>query len=295
MKTCDIQIRDPFILKHENMYYMFGSTDKDIWKADGVGFDAYKSTDLENWDGPYQAFRPEKDFWGTKNFWAPEVYLYDGAFYMFASFIGNGCNRGTAVLKASHPLGSFEPLGDGAVTPLEWMCLDGTLYMDESGQPWIVFCHEWVQIGDGTICAAKLSDDLLRTVSEPVVLFSSSEAKWSAKAFSPSNNIEGYVTDGCNMYRMKNGKLIMLWSCVGEKGYCIGYAISESGDILGPWKQAPIPLFDKDGGHGMIFESFEGKLLLAIHSPNDTPNERAVFINLQETEEGLEIIRAKEI
>jgi hypothetical protein len=259
---------------------MYGSTDKDIWRADGVGFDVYTGRDLINWNGAYPCFRPPAGFWGQRNFWAPEVFLYKGGFYMFASFIGDGFMRGTAVLKADNPLGPFMPWSRGAVTPKDWMCLDGTLHIEEDGGPWIVFCHEWVQIGDGTICAARLNDDLSRTVSEPVTLFSSSEASWSRKTFSPSNNIEGYVTDGCFMHRLQDGRLIMYWSCVGEEGYCLGFAASESGHVTGPWKQAEQPLFAKDGGHGMVFRSFDGKLMLALHSPNKTPHERAVFIEL---------------
>ena len=63
MHISHIQIRDPFILKHAGYYYMYGSTDKNIWYGPGTGFDVYKSTDLENWSGPIPAFRPPKGFW----------------------------------------------------------------------------------------------------------------------------------------------------------------------------------------------------------------------------------------
>ncbi|MCL2702614.1 MAG: glycoside hydrolase family 43 protein [Defluviitaleaceae bacterium] len=289
MLVADIQIRDPFILKHGGLFYMYGSTDKDIWRGNGVGFDVYTGQDLVNWDGPFPAFRPPEGFWGTRNFWAPEVFACKNEFFMFASFIGDGFMRGTAILKSERPTGPFLPWSRGAVTPANWMCLDGTLHIDESGEPWIVFCHEWVQVGDGTVCAARLSADLSGAVSEPVKLFSSSEAVWSRKAFSPSNNIEGYVTDGCFLHRMSGGKLLMIWSCIGEMGYCLGYAVSESGHVLGPWKQAKKPLFAEDGGHGMIFRDFEDRLMLAMHSPNKTPNERAVFVGLEETADGLRL------
>jgi len=291
MHRSEIQIRDPFILKYACQYYMYGSTDKDIWRGPGTGFDVYKSDDLDNWSGPIPAFRPPDSFWGTENFWAPEVYEYENAFYMFASFIGKGYKRGTAILKAENPEGPFYPHSQGAVTPKDWMCLDGTFYVDRNKQPWIVFCHEWVQIGDGRICAARLSDDLTKMASEPITLFSSTEAHWSTEVYSPSHNRRGYVTDGCYMYRMKNGKLLLLWSCMGDQGYCIAYAVSETGSILGPWKQAENPLFNRDGGHGMVFSTYDDRLLLSIHSPNKTPNERAVFLELKETADGLEAVR----
>ena len=312
MLLSEIQIRDPFVLLHDGYYYLYGSTDKDIWKGEGTGFDAYRSRDLADWDGPIPVFRPPSGFWGTRNFWAPEVYEYKQAFYMLASFMGDGsiCSRsigdgsignrsigdgsigdrsmrGTAILKAENPEGPFRTWSDGAVTPRDWMCLDGTLYFDPNGEPWIVFCHEWVQVGDGEVCAAQLDSSLSYTVSEPIVLFTSKQAAWSHKAYSPSNQIEGYVTDGCFPYTLSNGKLLMLWSCIGKDGYCLGYAISDNGSITGPWRQAETPLFTSDGGHGMIFRDYNDRLLLTLHRPNKTPYERAVFIGLKETEDGL--------
>lgn len=286
MRTDEIQIRDPFILKAEGQYYLFGSTDPDIWKSDGIGFDVYVGCDLEQWEGPLPAFRPPENFWGTKNFWAPEVYAYQDAYYMFASFIGEGYRRGTAILRAERPVGPFLPWSNGAVTPNDWMCLDGTFFV-ESGEPWIIFCHEWVQIGDGTVCAAKLNCNLSNITSEPMVLFHSSQTPWSSKAFSPSNKIEGFVTDGCFLHRLPSGKLLLLWSCIGSEGYCLGYAVSDSGLLAGPWRQTESPLFAKDGGHGMIFRAYDGRLLLTLHTPNQSPHERAVFFELEELDDGL--------
>ena len=291
MKTSDIQIRDPFILKDRHQYYLFGSTDQNIWRdAIPTGFDAYAGSDLENWEGPYAAFRPPEGFWGTKNFWAPEVHCYQGSYYMFATFYSEKDMRGTAILKSHEPTGPFEEWSNGAVTPKDWMCLDGTLYIDDENKPWMVFCHEWVQIENGTVCAVRLTEDLKEAIGEPVTLFNSHDAPWSKIAESKSNQIKGWVTDGCFLHRMKNGKLLMLWSCMGDEGYCIGYAISPNGKITGLWEQAQEPLFQKDGGHGMIFETYDGELMLSIHSPNNSPMERARFIPIHETENGLELI-----
>jgi arabinan endo-1,5-alpha-L-arabinosidase len=290
MHSSEIQIRDPYILKDNGKYYMFGSTDENIWgDVLGIGFNVYIGDNLENWEGPYEAFKPKRNFWGKTNFWAPEVYKYNGSYYMFATFRGDD-TRGTSILKSNNPIGPFEPWSDGCVTPKDWMCLDGTFYVDEDNIAWMVFCHEWIQIENGTVCAVRLSSDLKTSIGEVIELFKSSDALWSHKAYSKSNNVSGWVTDGCNFHKMKNGKLLLQWSCVGEQGYCIGYAISENGKLTGPWKQCEKPIFKKDGGHGMIFETYDGKLLLAIHTPNDTPNERVAFFELTETEDGIILI-----
>lgn len=291
MHISEIQIRDPFVALEGGKYYLFGSTDKDIWKAKGEGFDVYVSAgSLDEFEGPFPAFRPPADFWSDTNFWAPEVHRHDGAWFMFATFKPKDGRRGTAILKSANDImGPYVPwsadaAGNSApVTPPEWECLDGTFFM-EDGKPWMVFCHEWQQTRDGEICAMPLSADLRGREdagAQPLLLFRASEAPWSAelKGRAPGS----YVTDGPFLRRAQDGRLFMLWSSFDEAGnYAIGLAHSRSGKIAGPWSQAKEPLYSADGGHGMLFRDKDGKLRLAIHSPNKTPFERPLFVELDE-------------
>ncbi|MDR2792782.1 MAG: glycoside hydrolase family 43 protein [Treponema sp.] len=291
----DIHIRDPFVVPSDGRYYLFGSTDKDIWRSPGVGFDMYVGTgSLDEFDGPFPAFRPPDGFWSAKNFWAPEVHPHRGAYYMFATFLPKKGRRGTAVLKSeSGIMGPYLPWSlnaqgaPGNVTPAEWECLDGTFFMEE-GKPWMVFCHEWRQVGDGEICAMPLTEDLMQAAGEPRLLFRSSEAAWSYEL--PARAPGSYVTDGPFMHRAQDGTLLMLWSAFGKEGnYCIGAARSEDGTLLGRWKQDIDPLYAADGGHGMVFRDFDGTLRLAIHSPNSHSYERAFFIAVTETNNTLRV------
>ena len=81
----------------------------------------------------------------------------------------------------------------------------------------------------------------------------------------------------------------MLWSSFGRQGYGIGIARSQSGRLLGPWIHHLTPLWAKDGGHGMIFRTFEGRLFLTLHAPNQTPHERAAFYELEERNDTLHL------
>jgi arabinan endo-1,5-alpha-L-arabinosidase len=81
----------------------------------------------------------------------------------------------------------------------------------------------------------------------------------------------------------------MLWSSFGAGGYTVGIARSTSGDILGPWQQVPEPLFAGDGGHCMVFRTFDGQLCLTFHRPNQSPDERPHFVTLRETGSSIEI------
>ncbi|GAB4004108.1 hypothetical protein GCM10029992_48090 [Glycomyces albus] len=210
----DIQIRDPFVLRvpEQDRYYLFGSTDPNIWSGPATGFDTYWSTDLADWHGPIPAFRPGPDFWSRTQYWAPEVHRYGGAYYMFATFTAEGRRRGTQVLRAESPEGPYEPWSDGPLTPRDWECLDGTLHV-EDGRPHMVFCHEWKDVGDGEVRSVRLTPDLRGTIGEPELLFSASQAPWARPLDRPGPT--AHVTDGPFLHRNADGTLLMLWSSMG--------------------------------------------------------------------------------
>lgn len=277
MKREEINIRDPFILPYEGKYYLYGSRGSEVWGDSATGLDVYVSADLENWSEPKEIFTRTPDFWADRHYWAPEVYAYNGAFYMFASFKSADRRRGTMVLRAAAPDGKFTVWSSGTITPPDWEALDGTLYIAKNGTPYMIFCHEWVQITVGEICAVEMSADLKRAVGEPFTLFKANEASWIRSG-------EGgiYVTDGPFPYRCEDGALLLLWSSMGDEGYTEAIAVSDNGDIDGNWVQRDELLFKKDGGHGMIFKDFDGNPRLALHSPNKHPLERPKFFILKE-------------
>jgi len=295
MKTEDIQVRDPFILpdETEGLYYLFGTTDPNCWKGPGQGFNCFQSRDLREWTGPIPAFRPPKGFWGTTQFWAPEVHRFNGRFYLFASFKADQRYRGTQVLASEAAAGPYVPLTDGPITPPDWECLDGTFHVDRQGNPWVVFCHEWVQVHNGAIYALQLSPDLKRAAGRPVFLFNASEAPWVLRPEWPNeespHRFPTYVTDGPFLHRVATGALLMLWSSFGKTGYAMGIARSETGEVTGPWRQAAEPLWAKDGGHGMVFRAFDGRLFLTLHAPNETPHERPLFVEIEECADALRL------
>ena len=289
MKIQDIHIRDPFVLLENGVYYMYGTRCAGVgYSFRGKGLDVYTSTDLETWSDPHECFTRPENFWSDRDFWAPEVHKWQGAFYMFVSFHAENAMRGTQILRAESPMGPFLPISEGPVTPRDWMCLDGTLYVDKNGDPWIVFCHEWVQITNGTVCALRLTQDLTASIGEPVELFAAKDPAWVT---SHSAEAEGYVTDGPFLWRAENGRLFMLWSSFSAPGcYAEAVAVSESGEITGPWHHADVPLFSKDGGHGMLFRDKEERILLVLHRPNHSPLERPCLIPVRETEEGFALV-----
>jgi len=301
VRLSDIRIRDPFVLESSpGSFVLFGTTDENVWGGPATGFDCYTSSDLDRWEGPIEAFRPPEGFWSDTQFWAPEVHAHDGRFFMFATFVASSSRvRGVAVLVSDQPTGPFVPWSDGPLTPPGIPCLDGTLFIDDDFQPWLVYSRgsEGIPggaagIADGEMHALRLSGDLREPMGTPELLFTASSASWSRPLRFPAGvepppalNLatDPLFTDGPFLVRSLCGALLMLWSSFGEEGYAMGVATSVGGSILGPWAQSSEPLWARNGGHGMLLAASTGTNHLVFHTPNDTPHERATLVEVELT------------
>ena len=80
------------------------------------------------------------------------------------------------------------------------------------------------------------------------------------------HNRPNKVTDGPFVFRTKTGKLGMLWTSWIYGVYTQGVAYSKSGTLNGPWVHESAPITPPNFGHGMLFRTFEVRLLMVIHS-----------------------------
>ena len=291
LKTENIRVRDPFIYADPktSTYYLYAQAGN----REGSGFqgvEVYTSTNLTEWAPPKPVLTLSADS-DVAMVWAPEMHPYNNAYHLFVTLTLHSTvqsekpvnaknwpkmhKRGTWIYRSDSPAGPFLPLKNGPVTPPDWMSLDGTLFV-ENQTPLMVFCHEWVQLIDGTVDVVTLKPDLSDAAGTPTRLFRASDAP-GAK----TGPKEGKVTDGPFLYKSpKSGALIMTWSTfIPGKGYCVLQTRSESGLLVGPWRNHT-PLYTTNGGHGMIFTTFDGRLLLALHQPNTGPLERLRLIEL---------------
>jgi beta-xylosidase len=288
--TGDIRVRDPFIYADAKTgtYFLYVQSENRAG-SDYKGVEIYTSKDLKTWTPPRPVLTLPDDS-GVIMVWAPEMHACNGAYYLFVTLTFRDTlgpqradrpewpplyRRGTWVYRADSPEGPFAPLRGTSHTPPGDMALDGTLHVEPDGTPWMVYCHEWVQIADGAMVAVKLTRDLSAPDGKPVHLFKVSDAPDTE-----TRPDKGKVTDGPFLYTAKDGALLMIWStfCPG-KGYCVLLARSESGRVTGPWT-GHTPLYTTNGGHGMIFKTFGGKLMLALHQPNIGRQERLRLIPL---------------
>ena len=107
---------DPFVMRYNGMYYLYVST-----KDGSVGVKCWSSADLVNWKS--EGFCTNEKI--TTGAYAPEVYYYNGYFYMYTSPAGNG----HYVLRSTSPTKGFE-----VVTGNMGMSIDGSVFIDNDGK-----------------------------------------------------------------------------------------------------------------------------------------------------------------
>jgi hypothetical protein len=304
----DMPVHDPWILADEERktYYLYSSARRNDNGTNRAGTLTYKSKNLRDWDGPYIVFLVPDGMWANprEGAWAPEVHHYNGKFYLFTTLHNSERvidrppdvwrethMRGTIIAVSDSPEGPFTPLKtDGPVPPADFMTLDGTLYI-EDGTPWMVYAHEWIQKIDGIMEAVPLKSDLSAAAGDPIYLFKASDAPWLNANQKPNKKQNNYVTDGCELFRTKTGRLLMLWSSYDRGSYVETIARSESGKLAGPWTQLP-PLVGNDSGHGMLFKTFDGQLMMVLHQP--FRNARAKLFDMEDIGDNLKVIRARD-
>jgi beta-xylosidase len=304
MKLPDMPLHDPFIVADPatKTYYLYTSNVGSLTSERVTGIMVYESKDLLNWSKPKIVFRLPKESWANSGGWAPEVHKWKGAYYLFTTVANESAalppapdskrhpyRRGTVLARATSPEGPFELVNGGEpIAPASLMTLDGTLYVDPQGKPWEVYAHEWLQFGNGTMEAIPL-DDNLKAIGDPVVLFKASDGKWVKANPQPEGDVT-YVTDGPELIRTKDKHLLMLWSSWSDKGYVQSIARSDTGDLKGPWTQLE-PLIWQDSGHGMVFKTFDGKLMLVLHRP--FKNARGKLYEVKDAGDHIEIVKER--
>jgi hypothetical protein len=273
MPLDSIRLSDPFILADQrtHTYYMTGT-----------GGLLWQSKDLKRWDGPTQVAQPDPSSWmGPKpQIWAAEIHPYKGKYYYFATFTNRDLKidaekggtlerRAVHILVSDQAAGPYRPMRDETYLPANKSTLDGTFWIDKDQQPYLLYCHEWVQNQDGTVEKIALKPDLSGITGPGQVLFRASDSPWSRENPRTGPARPNKVTDGPWVFRTQTGRLGMLWTSWIYDVYTQGVAYSASGTLAGPWRQEPNPITPPNYGHGMLFRTFEGKDLLVLHSHQD--------------------------
>jgi xylan 1,4-beta-xylosidase len=255
LRVDTICLADPTIFKDNSMYYLYGTGSRD-------GFWVYQSVDLKNWSGPVGKRNGHAllkgDSYGTKGFWAPQIFKQNGKYYMAYT-----ADEHIAIAESDSPLGPFtqkviKPIsGTGKqIDPYIFKDTDGNLYL----------YHVRLQEGN-RIFVARLKNDLSDIEENSAKECISAEDSWEN-----TEKVKWPVAEGPTV--MKHGDLYYLFYSANDFrniDYAVGYATAKS--PMGPWvkyDKNPIlnrALIGQNGtGHGDFFTGNSNQLYYVFHT-----------------------------
>lgn len=190
-------IGDPFVMRYNGVYYLYCSTlDSEL------GVRAYKSADLVNWtpitgEGLREGYVSQDPV--TKAAYAPEVYYWNGTFYMYTSPAGNG----HYILTSDKPEGPFVK-----ATNNFGMSIDGSVLIDDDESMYFTYAS------DGGIRMAKMDSMLSVNPSSTPQLNNTSIGGWTEGSYILKRDGIYYLTYTGNH--------------VASDGYRIAYSTADS-------------------------------------------------------------------
>lgn len=246
---------DPTIFYEKGVYYLYGT-------SGDRGFLVYQSTDLKSWTAPagktdgYALVKGSS--FGTKGFWAPQVFKYRDSYYMAYT-----ADEQIAIAKSDSPLGPFV---QDTFKPLSGVGkqIDPYIFFDTDGKPYIY--HVKLQNGNRIFVSqmdAELKDVISSTTKECI----SATEQWEN-----TQHVSWPVAEGPTV--IKRGEYYYLIYSANDfrnTDYAVGYATATS--PTGPWKKYtgnPIISKGKLGangtGHGDLFKDQSGNYRYVMHT-----------------------------
>ncbi len=256
LSPASLTLADPTIFLWQGKYYAFGT-----FSADGIL--AYTSTDLIHWKAieSNNGFGLKKgDAFGTKGFWAPQVFHYNNKFYMAYT-----ANENIAIATSDQPYGPFTQVNKTNL-PAPIRQIDPFVFIDDDGKKYLFHVR---LLNGNRIFGAVLKDDFSEIDTTTIKECISATDPWEN-----TNDAKWPVTEGPAVIK-KNGKYYMFYSANDFRNpdYAVGIAVSNH--PLGPWvKYQSNPVLSKKQigyngtGHGDLFTSADGKLHYVFHVHN---------------------------
>lgn len=257
-------IGDPFILPTQDGYCAFAT-------GGVLGFNVWRSGDLK-------AFTKEKALkklsWAAGDYWAPEVFAYDGRYVMLYTvrWTENQSLR-IGIAFADEPQGPYTDPLERPLFDFGYAAIDATLVLDDTGAPYLIYsrdCSENVveDRHESHLYGVEMTRDLLTVVGEPVLL-TQPDAPWETQSGDYRWN------EGPAVVR-HDGRYYLFYSAnyFAGKEYAVGVATADH--PLGPYtKQENNPILnfvESDGevrvsgpGHNSFFTVGE-ELFTAYHT-----------------------------
>ncbi|GEM46040.1 glycoside hydrolase family 43 protein [Deinococcus cellulosilyticus] len=274
---------DPFILKHQDRYYAFGTGRS---AREGMAFEVLTSPDLQKWESLGGALLPVAGF-EEGDYWAPEVAHHNGKFYMYYS-VGHG-DKGhhLRVAVSDRPEGPYQDQ-DIRMVPNEPFAIDPSPFQDEDGQWYLYYARDFL---DGERVGTALVVDRLKSMTElegnpQVVLRASQDWQiYQRDREMYGRTFDWHTLEGPFVVR-RNGKYYCFYSGGAwiNDTYGVNYAVAEH--PLGPWVEphnhASILNTHLTGltgpGHNSVIVTHDGSDGIVFHAWDDDRTRRQLYI-----------------
>lgn len=269
-----IVMGDPFVLRQQGTYFLFGTTQTDR------GFEFYVSSNLVQWRRGGWAWEKSNDSWATGLFWAPEVFQYRNRFYLIYSGQLRGAPRWQmrlALAVADQAQGPYRDL-HAPWFDLGESTIDGHVFIDDDGKPYLYFSRNGAKDGYlyGILCGVALEPDLSRPVGTPIPLLEANQP-WECV-----DRAKNRCNEAPSVHK-RNGIYYMTYSANNTSTSAYGIGVATAQSPLGPWTKFPgNPIAQSDPntgvsgpGHNSIIESPDGRELFAIyhaHADKEKPS-----------------------
>lgn len=142
-------LADPSVIRHEGVYYAFGTQDDGVWGDDyGVKYGPILSSkNLVDWEyegSVFEAYNRPGGDWASLNagIWAPDIVKIKDKFVLYYSLsIWGDPNPGIGVAVADHPLGPWEDKGKLFTSEEIGVnnSIDATVFLDEDENVYIIW------------------------------------------------------------------------------------------------------------------------------------------------------------
>ena len=254
-----MRLADPTIFSFRGTYYLYGTGG-----SSGNGFLVYYSRDLKSWklseqDSGYALKKGAA--YGTRGFWAPQVFLYHKKFYM--AYVAN---ENIAIAESDSPLGPFsQTIKQPLAAPVKQ--IDPFVFIDNDGKKYLYHVR---LINGNKIFVAELNNDLSSIKQETLRECIEASAVWEN-----TNKASWPVAEGPSVLKHK-GLYYLFYSANDFRNpdYAVGYATSNN--PMGPWQKFednPIitkSLVGENGpGHGDFFEQ-KKEYFYVFHTHNSS-------------------------
>jgi GH43 family beta-xylosidase len=238
---------DPFVLRTGSGYVAYGTVPPEVAGTDSDGvvggrqFRVLTSPDLQQWTEVGGALEPLDAGLGA-DYWAPEVAVHDGTYYLYYS-VGRGDEgHHLRVATSSEPTGPFVDLGLD-LTPGEHFAIDPSPFRDEDGT-WYLFYARDVLEGErvGTMLAVDRMVSMTELAGAATTILRPS-GDWQiyerARAMY-GRTVDWHTLEGPAVLR-HDGRYYCFFSGGSWKNESYGVSWAEATHPLGPWTASPHP------------------------------------------------------